>query len=102
MLDEVKEWREPQKVGKRTYDDKAFVDSLAEQFARRKMLSERQAAALRRMVSVYRAEIPDVEEKAKALGIELKAPRSAGRASGGARRRASGAKRGAKGGGRRA
>lgn len=102
LLSEVKNWHEPAKKGKRTYDDKAFVDSLAEQFARRKMLSERQAAALRRMVSVYRAEIPDVEEKAKALGIELKAPRSAGRASGGARRRASGAKRGAKGGGRRA
>ena len=44
LLSEVKNWHEPAKKGKRTYDDKAFVDSLAEQFARRKMLSERQAA----------------------------------------------------------
>ena len=102
LLAEVKNWHEPTKRGKRTYDDKAFVDSLAEQFARRKMLSERQAAALRRMVSVYRGEIPDVEEKAKALGIELQS-RPAGRAASGARRKAAGARRGAsKGGGKRA
>ncbi len=69
MLREVKEWRKPMKKGRKTYDDKAFVDSLAEQFSRRHSLSPRQAMALKRVAVAYRAQIPNYDARAKELGL---------------------------------
>ena len=53
QLGHVTEWK--QKAGRngKTYDDKAFYDSLAKQFAQRRSLSPRQRAALKRMVKRY-------------------------------------------------
>ena len=71
MFDSVRKWREPAKRGKKMYDDKTFVESLRDQFARRHTLSTRQALALRRVVASYREQIPGFEAKAEELGIQL-------------------------------
>ena len=69
LFDGVTEWRPPAKRGKKTYDDKEFVRSLSDQYARRRSLSSRQVAALKRIVAVYRDRIPDYAKKAAALGL---------------------------------
>ena len=71
MFGSVRKWREPAKRGKKMYDDKTFVESLRDQFARRHTLSTRQALALRRVVASYREQIPGFEAKAEELGIQL-------------------------------
>ena len=55
----VQNWEPPAKRGRRTYDDKQFVDSLREQFERRGVLSERQVAALSRVLSKYTGHAAD-------------------------------------------
>ena len=70
LFDGVTEWRPPAKRGKKTYDDKEFVESLADQYARRHSLSPRQVSALRRVIAVYKGRIPDYAAKAAALGLE--------------------------------
>ena len=69
MFKSVKEWRPKAKRGKRVYDDKVFVTSLGEQYARRHSLSPRQIQALRRVAVVYRAQIPDYDRVAHELGL---------------------------------
>ena len=69
MMKGVKEWREPLKKGRKLYDDKGFVDSLATQFARRHSLSPRQTMALKRVAVAYRAQIPDFDARADELGL---------------------------------
>ena len=46
MMGEIKTWREPVKRGRNVFDDKKFAESLAAQFARRKVLTPRQVAAM--------------------------------------------------------
>ena len=70
MLASVKEWRPPAKKGKKVYDDQEFVRSLTEQFDRRHTLSPRQVAALKRVLVVYKGQIPDYAAQAAALGID--------------------------------
>ena len=70
LFDNLTEWRPAAKRGKKTYDDKEFVRSLADQYARRHSLSPRQVAALKRVVGVYKGKIPDYAAKAAALGLE--------------------------------
>lgn len=69
LLQRVKVWREPMKKGRKLYDDKSFVESLAEQFSRRHSLSPRQVMALKRVAVAYRAQIPDYETRAVELGL---------------------------------
>ncbi len=69
LMSNVKVWRDPIKKGRKTYDDKAFVESLSEQFSRRHSLSPRQAMALKRVVVAYHAQIPDYETHAIELGL---------------------------------
>lgn len=69
LMESVSSWREVSRKGKRVYDDEDFVKSLREQFARRHTLSQRQIAALKKVISVYKDQIPDYEAKAKELGI---------------------------------
>ena len=71
MLESVKEWRPAAKKGKKVYDDCEFVRSLTDQFARRHSLSPRQVAALKRVLVVYKAQIPDFEARAAALGLNV-------------------------------
>ena len=69
MAKEITTWREPVKRGKRTFDDKEFADSLADQFARRKTLTPRQVAALKKMLITYREQIRDFATRAEKLGL---------------------------------
>lgn len=71
----VRAWAEPVKRGKRTYDDRAFVDSLARQLDDRHFLTERQFEALKRLVRAYREQIPDYPALAERHGIKAPAPR---------------------------
>ncbi|OGV61749.1 MAG: DNA topoisomerase I [Lentisphaerae bacterium RIFOXYB12_FULL_65_16] len=59
MIDSVREWAAPVKRGRRTYDDREFANSVRDQFNRRGILSDRQIAALRKMLGRYREQIPD-------------------------------------------
>ena len=68
-LGHVTQWREPVKRGRRTFDDKEFCDSLAKQFATRRSLSERQVAALKKVVSKYAAQIPGYADLAQKLNL---------------------------------
>ncbi|MBP5300153.1 MAG: hypothetical protein J6Y80_01995, partial [Victivallales bacterium] len=49
----IAEWKPAAKRGKRTYDDKAFVESLHDQFLRRGALSDKQVAALQKLLAHY-------------------------------------------------
>ena len=69
LMDSVTEWRPKTKKGKKVYDDRGFVKSLAEQYARRHSLSPRQVMALRRVAVAYRDKIPGYEAKAESLGL---------------------------------
>ena len=86
MADEITAWREPVKRGKRTFDDKEFAGSLKTQFARRKTLTSRQVAALKKMLVSYREQIRDFAARAEKLGLS-ETPTGAKRRKGGASRR---------------
>ena len=85
MLGEIKTWREPVKRGKRTFDDKEFADSLSTQYARRKSLTPRQVAAMKKLILSYREQIQDYATRAEKLGLPLNAPEK-GRKGGKSRR----------------
>lgn len=68
MAREIKVWREKKGGGKRVYDDKAFIASLTEQFGRRGTLSDRQVAALKKVLYAYRAQIEDYAARAEKSG----------------------------------
>lgn len=86
MLDEVKTWREPVKRGKRVFDDKDFAESLKAQFGRRKILTSRQVAALKKLLVPYKDQIGNFEERAKRLGFPEPKEGSKRRKGGAARR----------------
>jgi DNA topoisomerase-1 len=67
----VSEWNPPTKRGKRTYDDKAFIESLSAYYGRKKFLSERQRGALKRICGRYAEQIPNFEELAKTYDIKV-------------------------------
>ena len=68
MTAQIQTWREPSGKGKRVYDDREFVNSLENQFRQKGSLSERQVAALVKLLSKYSEQIPDFKEKAGSLG----------------------------------
>lgn len=72
LFDEVKEWNEPVKKGRFTYDDKAFAESLKTQFAEKGALSDRQLAAAKKTIGRYKEQIADFDSKAEKLGLSPK------------------------------
>jgi len=70
-LGEIKEWREPTKRGKRVFDDQAFVKSVAEQFKRKGALSDRQRAAMKKLMLRYKSQISNIGERMAALGMQM-------------------------------
>jgi hypothetical protein len=70
LFKNVTEWRPVVKKGKRVYDDKAFIDSLSDQYNRRHSLTARQIAALRRVTMLYKKSIPDFDRVAEELGLK--------------------------------
>jgi len=70
LLDQVREWKPAKKVGKRVYDDQAFVASVKEQAAEgKRALSARQLEFLVKMAVQYADQIPDCEAKLKEAGL---------------------------------
>ena len=69
LFDEVRDWREPKKQGRRTYDDHAFVSSVREQMEKEPdRLSERQLRGLATLAMSYRSQISDADARLTALG----------------------------------
>ena len=66
----VKDWKEPVKRGKRVFDDKAFYESLSEQYQQKGFLTPRQQAALKRMVRRYRDHVKNYDAVADACGLK--------------------------------
>lgn len=73
LLGDVAQWREPTESKGRTWDDKAFFESLKKQFESAGTLSFKQVNALRRMASSYADQIPGFAERS--AGLDLPAPR---------------------------
>jgi hypothetical protein len=71
-LKSVAQWKEPVTRGKKTFDDKEFYASLQSHFARKGYLTDRQRAALKRMVARYRQQVPGYEELAQRCAIGAK------------------------------
>ena len=70
LLNQVSEWKPAKKVGRRVYDDKAFVESVKEQAREGKRpLSARQLEFLVRMVLLYADQIPGAEAKLREAGM---------------------------------
>lgn len=73
IMENVSEWDAPVLRGKREFNDKSFYESLAAQYKGKGALSERQVAALKKMVARYAAQIPNYAELQDQYG--LPAPR---------------------------
>lgn len=71
LLEEV-DFDEPRKVGRRTYDDGKFVQSLKQQVQSGKRLSDRQVAALDALLVKYAKQIPDFEQVKENLNLKVK------------------------------
>jgi hypothetical protein len=54
QMSTVTEWEAPVKRGRYIADDKKFYDSLKKQFSEKKTLSEKQLAALKKLVEKYK------------------------------------------------
>jgi hypothetical protein len=68
---DVQEWASPQKRGRRTYDDRVFVESVREQMTGgQKPVTERQLDALVRTACRYREQIRGFDALIKDLGRE--------------------------------
>lgn len=63
------QWKEPEKAGRRVYDDKKFYTSLKTQSQGGRPLSEKQLAALGKMASKYQDQIPNFERIASILNV---------------------------------
>ena len=72
----VTHWAEARQVGKKTYDDRKFIESLREQVDAGRRLSPPQAGVLDRILLKYTAQIPDFETRSASWGmvIEPQAP----------------------------
>ena len=83
-LSQVKEWKPPVKRGNREFNDESFFASLSKQYENRGALSIRQRAAMKRMLSRYREQIPDFEQLSQKFELgksKGRRPRSRGRSS---------------------
>ena len=74
LLEKVTDWEPARTVGKRTYDDRAFVESLRRQFNEGKPMSPRQLWSLSRVVRKYAAQIPGAADAAKEVAPPEAAP----------------------------
>ncbi len=61
-LSQIKEWKPAVKRGRNTFDDSVFFNSLKKQFETKGTLSEKQIAAMRKMVARYKDQISNADE----------------------------------------
>ncbi|MEI6808433.1 MAG: type I DNA topoisomerase [bacterium] len=64
LMKHVTVWRPESKRGNKTFSDQEFFQSLKNQFERKRVLSPRQKAVLRRVVMAYKQQIPGFDEVA--------------------------------------
>ncbi|MFA7257362.1 MAG: type I DNA topoisomerase [Kiritimatiellales bacterium] len=69
LLKNVQTWNPPVKRGNREFNDQSFYDSLAGQFASKGALSDKQVAALKKIVARYAAVIPDYDTIREQYGL---------------------------------
>jgi len=65
----IETWNPPVKRGKREFNDADFYESLSTQFKGKGSLSDRQVAALKKMIGRYTDQIPDYEAVREELGL---------------------------------
>ncbi len=58
QLGQIKEWAPKEKVGRRTYDDKKFFDSIKEKFDEENIVTVRQWEALLKLAVKYKNQLP--------------------------------------------
>jgi len=69
-LQKVSEFNPPQKIGRRTYDDKKYIQSVGEQLEKgERPISQKQLLALGRLIVRYKDQIPDAPEVLERLGL---------------------------------
>lgn len=69
LMKTVETWNPPVKRGKREFNDQEFYESLSSQFAGKGTLSEKQIAALKKMLARYAGQIADYAEASKLYGL---------------------------------
>ena len=70
---QVKEWKPAVTRGRMVFDDQKFYESLSRQFDSKKYLSDRQRAALKKMLGRYGSQVADFESLVERFGISVKA-----------------------------
>ncbi len=76
IMERVQQWQAPRKIGRRTYDDKAFCESLRKQVAEEGKLSARQLTALAKMAARYMDQVPEIKDALAGMegGEEMMTP----------------------------
>ncbi|MCC7299476.1 MAG: hypothetical protein IT583_00145, partial [Verrucomicrobia bacterium] len=69
LLKPIQVWNPPVMRGKREFNDQNFYESLSTQFAAKGALSDKQVAALRKIIGRYAAQIPDYDAIREQLGL---------------------------------
>jgi len=65
----VQTWGPVTKRGRRTYSDKAFMESIGKQLEEGKGISERQVGALKKLICRYREQLPGLQAAAGELAL---------------------------------
>ncbi len=76
LLERVRQWSPPRKIGRRTYEDAALTESLRRQAAEKGGLSPRQLSALAKMASRYIGQVPEIKTALEDMegGADILAP----------------------------
>jgi hypothetical protein len=69
LLKTVQTWNPPVMRGKREFNDQSFYESLSGQFGSKGALSEKQVAALKKMMARYAAQIPGYDSIREQYGL---------------------------------
>jgi len=69
LCESIETWNPPVKRGKREFNDADFYGSLSTQFEGKGTLSDRQVAALKKMIGRYKDQIPSYEAIREDLGL---------------------------------
>jgi DNA topoisomerase-1 len=69
LMKNVQTWNPPVLRGKREFNDQSFYESLSGQFASKGALSDKQVAALKKIVARYAAQIPDYDSIREQYGL---------------------------------
>ena len=75
MVGEIKEWAPPVSKGRFRFDDRKFAESVMTQYRQKGQVSPKQFAALQKMVSKYKSQIANFDERFQVIAAaEREAP----------------------------